>query len=228
MQQSKIEEIIAKYGELQADGDTIKLKDNGYTVSLKEIYNGTTSNSGGSTGESTGSEELENLKAELAKTNATEDKILEEYKAYSNGKLLTGEMKNYEGKTVTANTITENGDNTEITIPLSGYYSTNSKVSVSTEAIKENMDNYIITSFFTLGEITLAPNETHEFKNEIPKVEGYKPVFVIPFSAGSWSWSFAVCGMLGNNVNVVVQSFGSTITEKAYPTVNIVYVKSDN
>ena len=56
LQQSKVEEIIAKYGELQADGDTIKLKDNGYEISLKEIYNGETSSTGGSTSESTSSE----------------------------------------------------------------------------------------------------------------------------------------------------------------------------
>ena len=87
LQQSKVEEIIAKYGELQADGDTIKLKDNGYTVSLKEIYNGTTSSSGGSTGGSTGNAELDSIKAELAQTTATEDKILKDYKVYSNGKL---------------------------------------------------------------------------------------------------------------------------------------------
>ena len=99
LQQSKVEEIIAKYGELQADGDTIKLKDNGYEISLKEIYNGTTSSSGGSTGGSTGSAELDSIKAELAQTNATEDKILKDYKVYSNGKLMTGTMEIYAGQT---------------------------------------------------------------------------------------------------------------------------------
>ena len=139
LQQSKIEEIISKYGELQADGDTIKLKDNGYEISLKEIYNGTTSSSGGSTGGSTGSAELDSLKAELAQTTATEDKILKDYKAYSNGKLLTGTMENYSGQTVTASTITENGENAEITIPQAGYYGTDSKVSIPVETIKNNV-----------------------------------------------------------------------------------------
>ncbi len=139
LQQSKIEEIIAKYGELQSDGDTIKLKDNGYEISLKEIYNGTTSSSGGSTGGSTGNAELDSLKAELAQTTATEDKILKDYKAYSNGKLMTGTMENFAGQTVTASTITENGENAEITIPQAGYYGTDSKVSIPVEKIKDNI-----------------------------------------------------------------------------------------
>ena len=139
LQQSKVEEIIAKYGELQADGDTIILKDNGYTVSLKEIYNGTTSNSGASTGGSTGNAELDSLKAELAQTTATEDKILKDYKAYSNGKLMTGTMENYAGQTVTVSTITENGENAEITIPQAGYYGTDSKVSVPIEKVKSDI-----------------------------------------------------------------------------------------
>ena len=143
LQQSKVEEIIAKYGELQADGDTIKLKDNGYEISLKEIYNGTTSSSGGSTGGSTGSAELDSLKAELAQTTATEDKILKDYKAYSNGKLMTGTMENFAGQTVTASTITENGENAEITIPQAGYYGTDSKVSIPVSEINSNLENKV-------------------------------------------------------------------------------------
>ena len=143
LQQSKVEEIIAKYGELQADGDTIKLKDNGYEISLKEIYNGTTSSSGGSTDGSTGSAELDSLKTELAQTTATEDKILKDYKAYSNGKLMTGTMENFAGQTVTASTITENGENAEITIPQAGYYGTDSKVSIPVSEINSNLENKV-------------------------------------------------------------------------------------
>ena len=127
LQQSKVEEIIAKYGELQADGDTIKLKDNGYEISLKEIYNGTASSSGGSTGGSTGSTELDSLKAELAQTNATEDKILKDYKAYSNGKLMTGTMENYAGQTQEV-TSTSDDTYTYLSIPNAGYYGTDSKL----------------------------------------------------------------------------------------------------
>ncbi len=127
LQQSKVEEIIAKYGELQADGDTIKLKDNGYEVSLKEIYNGSTSSSGGSTGGSTGSAELDSLKVELAQTNATEDKILKDYKAYSNGKLMTGTMENYAGQTQEV-TSTSDDTYTYLSIPNAGYYGTDSKL----------------------------------------------------------------------------------------------------
>ena len=127
LQQSKVEEIIAKYGELQADGDTIKLKDNGYEISLKEIYDGTTSSSGGSTGGSTGSAELDSLKAELAQTNATEDKILKDYKVYSNGKLMTGTMENYAGQTQEVEA-TSDDTYTYLSIPNEGYYGTDSKL----------------------------------------------------------------------------------------------------
>ena len=127
LQQAKVEKIIAKYGELQADGDTIKLKDNGYEISLKEIYNGSTSSSGGSTGGSTGSAELDSLKAELAQTNATEDKILKDYKAYSNGKLMTGTMENYAGQTQEV-TSTSDDTYTYLSIPNAGYYGKDSKL----------------------------------------------------------------------------------------------------
>ena len=182
LQQSKIEEIIAKYGELQADGDTIKLKDNGYEISLKEIYNGTTSSSGGSTGGSTGSAELDSLKAELAQTTATEDKILKDYKAYSNGKLMTGTMENYSGQTVTASTITENGENAEITIPQEGYYGTDSKVSISVEKIKENINS--ISDLNTVSGRIITGDGASEYATQIP-VGGYKQVSFTTLSDGS-------------------------------------------
>lgn len=133
VQQTKIEEIISKYGELQADGDTIKLKDSGYEISLTEIYNGTTSNSGGSTGNT----ELDNLKTELAKTNATSAQILKDYKAYSNGQLITGTMENYAGQTVTASSTNSDDANIYLTIPEAGYYDTNSKISTSSSNINK-------------------------------------------------------------------------------------------
>ena len=142
LQQSKVEEIIAKYGELQADGDTIKLKDNGYEISLKEIYNGSTSGSGGSTGGSTGSAELDSLKAELAQTNATEDKILKDYKAYSNGKLMTGTMENYTGQTQEV-TSTSDDTYTYLSIPNAGYYGTDSKL----KTLNSNLGAYFETDW---------------------------------------------------------------------------------
>ena len=143
LQQSKVEEIIAKYGELQADGDTIKLKDNGYEVSLKEIYNGSTSSSGGSTGGSTGSAELDSLKVELAQTNATEDKILKDYKAYSNGKLMTGTMENYAGQTQEV-TSTSDDTYTYLSIPNAGYYGTDSKLKTLNSNLGNNIAGYSI------------------------------------------------------------------------------------
>ena len=46
LEQAQVEDIISKYGTLQDDKDTIILKDNGYTVSLLDIYQGTTTSSG--------------------------------------------------------------------------------------------------------------------------------------------------------------------------------------
>ncbi len=148
LQQSKVEEIIAKYGELQADGDTIKLKDNGYEISLKEIYNGSTSSSGGSTGGSTGSAELDSLKAELVQTNATEDKILKDYKVYSNGKLMTGTMENYAGQTQEV-TSTSDDTYTYLSIPNAGYYGTDSKLKTlnsNSENVKSDTINELSTT----------------------------------------------------------------------------------
>ena len=43
LEQAQVEDIVSKYGTLQDDKDTIVLKDSEYTVSLLEIYQGTTS-----------------------------------------------------------------------------------------------------------------------------------------------------------------------------------------
>ena len=42
LEQEEIKMIISKYGELQQDGDTIILKNNGYQITLSEIYNART------------------------------------------------------------------------------------------------------------------------------------------------------------------------------------------
>ena len=46
LEQAQVEDIISKYGILQDDKDTIVLKDNGYEISLLDIYQGTTTSSG--------------------------------------------------------------------------------------------------------------------------------------------------------------------------------------
>ena len=46
LEQAQVEDIISKYGTLQDDKDTIILKDNGYEISLLDIYQGTTTSSG--------------------------------------------------------------------------------------------------------------------------------------------------------------------------------------
>ena len=191
LEQEQIEDIISKYGTLQDDKDTIILKDNGYEISLLDIYQGTTTSSGSYTENKakiellegqvkrlqeqldsmsqTGDEkdkkiaelnekvttidneknklqnennaltskatELTDLKETLSKVTATEGQILKNYTAYKDGKLITGTIANYAGKTVTSSTITKNGENAEITIPQAGYYGSDSKVSVPVSEI---------------------------------------------------------------------------------------------
>ena len=195
LEQAQVEDIISKYGTLQDDKDTIILKDNGYKISLLDIYQGTTTSSGSYTENKakielleeqvkrlqeqldsmsqTGDEkdktiaelndkvttieneknelqnennsltskatELTNLKETLSKVTETEGQILNDYTAYKYGKLITGTMVNYVGKTVTASTVKQNGTNAEITIPSAGYYGTDSKISVPVETIKNNV-----------------------------------------------------------------------------------------
>lgn len=80
---------------------------------VAEVYNEVTN-------KSTGNDELEKLKEELAQANATEDKILKDYKAYANGKLLTGTMANREA-TTDAVSVAASGDYAYIRIPQGGY-----------------------------------------------------------------------------------------------------------
>ena len=112
LEDEQIKDIISNYGELQEDGDTIKIKYSDIEVSLTDIYKGTTTSNGSYTENKAKIELLEkqveklqkqleqattdgdSLNSILLKTNATEDKILKDYKAYSNGELMTGTMKN--------------------------------------------------------------------------------------------------------------------------------------
>ncbi len=204
LEQAQVEDIISKYGTLQDDKDTIILKDNGYEISLLDIYQGTTTSSGSYTENKakiellegqvkrlqeqldsmsqTGDEkdkkiaelndkvtnieneknELQNkanelvaLKENLGKVTATENQILKSYTAYKDGKLVTGTMANYAGKTVTASKITKNGENAEITIPQAGYYGTDSKISVSVDKLKNEIDalNDKLESYTSLESI---------------------------------------------------------------------------
>lgn len=149
LEQTQIEDIVSKYGVLQEDGDTIVLNDNGYEVSLKDIYSGTTT-TGGSYSElkaqvallkqqladsnlsgSEASQQLSELRTTLSGTTVTEDKILKDYKAYKDGALITGTMINNAGKTVVASNKDSDSTNIYLTIPEAGYYDNNSKISAT-------------------------------------------------------------------------------------------------
>ena len=132
LEQSQVEAIVSKYGALQADGDTIILNDTEYEVSLREIYNEMAEEEGDET------TELAQLKALLAQTTVTEDKILKDYKAYKDGQLITGTMENYAGQTQDA-TATSDDTYTYLSIPNDGYYTTGSKL----KTLNTNLDNDI-------------------------------------------------------------------------------------
>ena len=169
LEQAQVEDIISKYGTLQDDKDTIVLKDNGYTVSLSDIYTGTTTSAGSyselkakvalleqkledaSKTQTESNKELSDLKTLLTQTTVTEDKMLKDYTAYKDGKLIIGSMVNNAGKTVVASNITESGSNAEITIPEEGYYGIDSKVSIPVEKIKSEV-----------GSINSGLNKEHE------------------------------------------------------------------
>jgi hypothetical protein len=64
-------------------------------------------------------------------TNATADRILKGYTAYVQGNLITGTMEDISGKTVRSGAIVVDNSNVYFSIPSTGYYDTNSKVSVT-------------------------------------------------------------------------------------------------
>ena len=90
----------------------------------------------------------------LGITNATSNVILKDYQAYSNGKLVTGTMENYAGKTVTASTVKQNGTNAEITIPSAGYYGTDSQIAIPLETLKKNIPSLSAASQVTPSDLT--------------------------------------------------------------------------
>ena len=112
---------MENYGE---DGDTIKLKDpKDEEISLKDIWEGETSQTGSYTENKEKIEELlkkekelNDLKKLLAETTATEDKILKDFTAYVKDSLVTGTM---EDRGVLEWNPTEG---TTYTVPA-GYYS---------------------------------------------------------------------------------------------------------
>ena len=137
-----------------------------------EIIKGTMPNNGGVTktinaGESytipqgyhngTGVITASTLESQTSGT-ATEDKILKGYTAYKDGKLIKGTMENYAGKTVSASTITESGENALITIPQNGYYSTSSKISIPVSEMNGNLDDIPENPTFLTGQRTNVIN----------------------------------------------------------------------
>ena len=225
LEQAQVEDIISKYGTLQDDKDTIILKDNGYTVSLLDIYQGTTTSSGSYTENKakiellegqvkrlqeqldsmsqTGDEkdkriaelnervttieneknklqnennsltskatELIDLKETLSKVTATEGQILKNYTAYKDGKLITGTMANYAGKTIETSSVNSDETNTYATIPRSGYYDSNSKISLPKIKTEEKD---IIEKLKTYTSLNLKIKDETNYKG----INGYRAI----------------------------------------------------
>ncbi len=225
LEQAQVEDIISKYGTLQDDKDTIILKDNGYEISLLDIYQGTTTSSGSYTENKakiellegqvkrlqeqldsmsqTGDEkdkkiaelnervttieneknklqnennaltskatELTDLKETLSKVTATEGQILKNYTAYKDGKLITGTMANYAGKTIETSSVNSDETNTYATIPRSGYYDSNSKISLPKIKTEEKD---IIEKLKTYTSLNLKIKDETNYKG----INGYRAI----------------------------------------------------
>ena len=156
LEQSEVETIVAKYGALQADGDTIILNDTEYEVSLRDIYNtmAETETDGDTT------TELAQLKALLSQTTVTEDKILKDYKAYKDGRIITGTMENYAGTTQDA-TGTSDDTYTYLSIPSNGYYTTDSRL----RTFNSNLNDLQLMSLIKSSSV--GGNKTYTFTEDI-------------------------------------------------------------
>ena len=138
LEDAQIKDIISKYGELQEDGDTIKIKDSDIQVSLKDIYNGTTSSTGGNYTESKKrieelEKQIEDIKNSLA--NAITNAGVETSKNDNIDTIIGNISKigNSEGITITldgnlsgdvefgAGAVTSGKAAVNATIPLAGY-----------------------------------------------------------------------------------------------------------
>ena len=75
LEQAQVEDIISKYGTLQDDKDTIILKDNGYEISLSDIYQGTITTSGSYTENKA---KIELLEGQIKNLQEQLDKMTEE------------------------------------------------------------------------------------------------------------------------------------------------------
>ena len=232
LEQAQVEDIISKYGTLQDDKDTIILKDNGYEISLLDIYQGTTTSSGSYTENKakiellegqvkrlqeqldsmsqTGDEkdkkiaelnervttieneknklqnennaltskatELTDLKETLSKVTATEGQILKNYTAYKDGKLITGTMANYAGKTQDA-TSTSDDNYTYLSIPNAGYYTTASKLKTLNGNLGKDIDFTSVKQLYA-SNLLSPTNRTYTYT-------ATNDHFVMAYSTGS-------------------------------------------
>ena len=113
--------------------------------------------------------ELTDLKETLSKVTATEGQILKNYTAYKDGKLITGTMANYAGKTIETSSVNSDETNTYATIPRSGYYDSNSKISLPKIKTEEKD---IIEKLKTYTSLNLKIKDETNYKG----INGYRAI----------------------------------------------------
>ena len=121
LEQTQVEDIISKYGELQEDGDTIILNDNGYEVSLLDIYNGTTTTTGSYTENKAKIALLESQVELLEQQKADLQQQLEDLASSEGDQTqkiveLTAEIQTLEQSLIEANTKVEEYENLKETL----------------------------------------------------------------------------------------------------------------
>lgn len=290
LEQSQVEDIISKYGELQDDKDTIILNNSGYTISLLDIYQGTTTTSGSyienkakiellesqverlqeqlESISQTGDEkdqtiadlnskvttleneknelqnennsltskatELTSLKETLANTTATKDKILKDYKAYSNGQLITGTMASYAGQ-IQGTTVTSDDTYTYLAIPNEGYYSTSSELRVKNSEIEN-----VATGNFTASQnttlkmnleftpdilILLSESGTNINSSTNPTYTNANAFsYIINNTDGYYFKSQCNSGKVSCEVNIITNGFTYLTTKAGEAYLNIKYI----
>ena len=112
LEDEQVKDIISNYGELQDDGDTIKIKDSDIELSLSDIYTGTTTTSGSYTENKAKIDLLESqikrLQEQLDNASLSGDEKDKKI-AELNEKITELEKEISNGKATIADAITKNG-----------------------------------------------------------------------------------------------------------------------
>lgn len=155
------------------------------------------------------------LKEVTKNATATAKDITEGNTAWVNGNKITGTMEKFAGKTVTASTITENGENAEITIPSAGYYDIDSKVSIPVKTIKDeissisnNLNWTLVINLYYRCYAGYGINETNTNTNVTIKcIDGNVTISPVSINGNAYSSSVNVSNLRVQIMQMKVVSF---------------------